>query len=284
MIMALGATLAGCTDSLLTADSGDPEDMGQGTDGPGSGACGVGGDEGGTTAGLDSSFEGGSFEEGGGSTGSVDEGTSIGLTDDLPLAVDIPDIQRGELPVGSWVVIEQVPASSGRASLGNHEWFYVQDPLAEAYMGLRVEVIPGDTFPEPERWLDLVGRVREDSNGWLLQLESITEGSIHEGVQARPIDVAALYSSTADELDDALVEVTAPDLLDVVHKIPASGVLVVRDAEGGRTMLVDLRPFDLEYLQLVPGMRLEQLTGVAEINGERPVLLPRTPEDIVLGR
>lgn len=278
LILALSATLAGCADPVPLVDSGELDGGSTGTGGRESGARDVDGGEGVTTAKSGPSED----DDYGGSTGSVEEGTSFGMTDDLPLAVDIPDIKRGYVAPGTWIMIEQVPAISERAILGNHEWFYVQDPLADAYPGLRVEVVPGAELPAPDRWLDLVGRVREDSYGWVLQLETATEGPMHDGLEAQPVDVAALYAPTAVQLDDALVEVTAPERLTVVQQLPTPGVFVVRDIQGGRSTLVDLRPFDLQYLQLMPGMQLERLTGVAEIGEGRPVVLPRTADDVVL--
>lgn len=270
LIVALSTAMAGCTESFPEADFEPQDEVEQGTGG-GGGTCGVDGGEGGTTA--ESAYYGDD-------TGSVEEGTGYGMSDDLPLAAHIPDIKRGQVPPDTWIILEQVPPTTERAAFGSREWFYVQDPLAKAHTGLRIEVTPGTVLPEVDLWQDLVGWVRHDSQGWALELEHATGGPRHDGLEARPIDMAALYSSTAVEFDDTLVEVSALDELQVGFW-PMPGVVQARDPVSGESVLVDLRPFRLGYLELVPGMRLQRLTGVVEIGDGRPVVLPRTSDDIV---
>ncbi|MEM9453211.1 MAG: hypothetical protein AAGF11_03475 [Myxococcota bacterium] len=272
LVVALGTALAGCTGSLQEADFDLQDEAGQGTGDGDGGARGVDGGEGGTTA---SPAHYGSDE-----SGSVEEDTGFGMSDDLPLAAHIPDIKKGQVPPNTWIIVEQVPPTTERAAFGDREWFYVQDPLAEAHTGLRIEVTPGMALPEPDRWQDLVGWVRHDAQGWSLELEQSFNGPRHDGLEARPVDMAALHVSTAVELDDTLVEVSALEDLRVGFW-PVPGVVQARDRVSGESVLVDLRPFDLKDLQLMPGTRLRRLTGVVEIGDGRPVVLPRTSDDIV---
>ena len=219
---------------------------------------------------------------GDGSTGGVED-TLFGMSDDMPLVADIPDIKRGEVGEGTWVVIEQVRPTTGRASLGRDAWFYVQDPVAQQHMGLRVLLRPGDAMPAADRWVDLQGWVRTDEQGWLLELEEAIEGGRQSPVLARRVRVGKLVSSEAVFLDDALVDVVEPLPLVVTGPGPVPGTLIAGVAAlGGGSVLVDLRPFDLEGVQLPVGIHLSSVRGVAELGGSRPVILPRSAGDIVV--
>ena len=112
---------------------------------------------------------------GGGSSGGVED-TVFGMSDDMPLVADIPDIKQGLLGPNTWVWIQQVTPISGRAELEGQAWFYVQDPTFGEHMGLRVRLAAGDAAPSPERAVDLEGWVVTDEQGWLLELDWAAEG------------------------------------------------------------------------------------------------------------
>jgi hypothetical protein len=224
------------------------------------------------------------FDDGdGNSSGSVEE-TLFGMSDDLPLVADIPDIKRGALSVRTWVVIEQVRPTTGRAELGRDAWFYVQDPTAEEHMGLRVLLPPGDVMPSEDRAVDLQGWVLMDAQGWLLELESAVEGSMQPALLPQRLRMATLRSEAGLVYDDALVEVAEPSALVVTRGGPVPGtVLVGAVANSSGAVLVDMRPFGLD-LDLPPGTQLSRLRGVAELGGSRPVILPRIADDLVVAR
>jgi len=274
MGLGLVVALAGCGDG--TGVSPDPDFGGGGgadtdTTTTGGGTHAV--DEGGMPS-VDS-------DEGGGSSGGVED-TLFGMSDDMPLVADIPDIKRGDLGVGTWVMIEQVRPTTGRASLGRDAWFYVQDPTAEQHMGLRVLLQPGDAMPSEDRWVDLQGYVQSDAQGWLLELESAVEGGMQSAVLPRRVRAGKLAAAETMTLDDALVDVE-PFALVVTGQGSVPGTMLVGATPNSRAaVLVDLRPFGLEELVLPAGTHLSRVRGVAELGGSRPVLLPRGVDDLVV--
>jgi hypothetical protein len=277
-LLGLGLVLAlvGCGDEAGVPGSGGEDDASSGTTTAGGGAHDV--DDGGLPP-VDTV---GTTFGGGDSTGGVED-TLFGMSDDMPLVADIPDIKRGDVDEGTWVAIEQVRPTTGRASLGRDAWFYVQDPAAEEHMGLRVLLRPGDEVPSGDRWVYLEGYVRLDAQGWLLELESAIEGGMQPAVPARRLRVATLTAPEAIVLDDALVDVADPSALVVTRHGPVPGtVLVGRSTSTSGALLVDLRPFGLDELVLPAGTHLARLRGVAEIGGARPVILPRSADDLVV--
>lgn len=266
----------GDDDEGTTAESASDATSGGARDVEGGGAGGAPTDDQPTTSvgGGDSS---GGVEEGGG------EPTTFGMSDDMPLVADIPDIKRGLWGEGSWLSIEQVRPSSGMATLGREQWFYVQDPFATEDMGLRVHVLPGDAFPAQDRWVDLVGFVVIGTQGGPeLQLESVAEGGLHPGVRPRRVRIANLTASNAGIFDDSVVELSEPGGLVVKRRGADMGtVLVGPTSVSGGLILVDLRPFGLDEIEPAPGTPLLRLGGVAELDGPRPVILPRTSEDLI---
>ncbi len=283
-VWALGATLLGCGSGEfeLDADSPGTESTSGASEATGS-ARDVDGDG---APGIDAA--GSSWTTVGDSSGGVEEGggqpTTFGMSDDMPLVADIPDIKRGRVGEGAWIMIEQVRPSTGRAELGGDAWFYVQDPVATEYMGLRVSVLPGDDAPAANRWVDLVGYVSvDDQGGWLLQLDTVVESGVHPGVRPVRVHVSDLTASSAVIYDDSVVELYEPNLLRVTRQGPVAGtVLVGWTPTSSGAVLVDLRPFGLEGLDLPTGTLLSRVRGVAEIGGSRPVILPRTSDDLVV--
>jgi hypothetical protein len=220
-------------------------------------------------------------DEWGDSSGGVED-SGFGMSDDMPLVADIPDIKRGEVPEGTWITIEQVRPSSGRAELDLDAWFYVQDPTAEEHMGLRVALQPGDAMPAQERWVDLVGYVDHDEQGWRLELESAVEGGLHSLVAAPRVRIAALTAADAGIFDDSVVHVVEPALV-VTRSGSVPGTLLVGPATGfSGFVIVDLRPFGLDGAMPPPGTPLSRLRGVVEIGGPRPVILPRSTDDLLV--
>lgn len=224
---------------------------------------------------------GGTLDDGAGESSGGVEDTVFGMSDDMPLVADIPDIKHGLLDTSTWVLIEQVRPTTGKATYARDAWFYVQDPTFTEHMGLRVLLPPGDAAPDPTRLVDLEGWVLLDAQGWLLQLDSVVEGGPAEEVPPRQVSVFALNSADAVALDDALVGVTEPSGLVVRRRGAAAGTVIVGGATTRAALLVDLRPFGLD-LDLAPGTRLSLLRGVAEIGGPQPVILPRTGDDLVV--
>lgn len=225
---------------------------------------------------------GSTLDGGGGSSGGVED-TVFGMSDDMPLVADIPDIKRGELFVNTWVSIQQVVPTSGRATFARVEWFYVQDPAFEEDMGLRVILPPGDAVPSMGRTVDLEGWVHKDEQGWLLDLDWALEGSPSEAVAPRSVLVSTLYAADAGVLDDALVEVAEPSGLVVRRRGTSAGTVIVGGATTRGAVLVDLRPFGLD-VDLPPGTHLSRLWGVAEMGGPQPVILPRDGDDLVVAQ
>ena len=222
------------------------------------------------------------LDDGWGSSGGVED-TLFGMSDDMPLVADIPDIKQGLLDVTTWVRIEQIRPISGRAEFGRDAWFYVQDPAFQEYMALRVLLQPGDAMPSPDRMVDLEGWLLTDAQGWLLQLDSAVEGSVSLALPPRQVPVSTLLAADAAALDDALVEVSEPSGLVVRRRGIVSGTLLVGAAASSGAVIVDLRPFGLQ-LDLPPGTQLSRLRGVAEIDGSRPVILPRRASDLVVAQ
>lgn len=218
----------------------------------------------------------------GGSSGGVED-TVFGMSDDMPLVADIPDIKRGALDVNTWVSIQQIRPISGRATFARDEWFYVQDPAFEKDMGLRVLLSSGDVVPSLVHMVDLEGWVYKDEQGWLLELDWAVEGSPAAAVLPRSVLVSTLNATDAAALDDALVEVVEPSGLVVRRRGTQAGTFVVGAATKRGVVLVDLRPFDLE-LDLQPGTHLSRLQGVVEMGGSQPVILPRDGDDLVVAR
>lgn len=237
-----------------------------------------------TTGGLDSVGDewGTSITDGSGTTGGVED-TLFGMSDDMPLVADIPDIKQGLLD-GAWVTIEQVRPTSGRASLDLEQWFYVQDPLASAHMGLRVVLRPGDDVPPAGFEVDLEGYVQYDARGWRLDLESVITGGMQPSPPVRTVRIGALQGPTAATLDDSVVEVVEPSPLVVTRRGLVPGTLIVSASSSTSGVLVDLRPFGVTGLVLPPGTQLSRLRGVAEIGGSRPVVLPRSTDDLVMSQ
>lgn len=227
-------------------------------------------------------LDGSTFEGGEGSSGGVED-TVFGMSDDMPLVADIPDIKRGEIFLNTWVSIEQVHPTTGRATFARVEWFYVQDPAFEEDMGLRVILPPGDAVPSMGRTVDLEGWVHKDEQGWLLDLDWALEGSPAEAVPPRSVLVSTLYAADAGALDDALVEVAEPSGLVVRRRGTSAGTFIVGGVTTRGVVLVDLRPFGLD-LDLPPGTHLSRLRGVAELGGPQPVILPRDGDDLVVAQ
>lgn len=223
---------------------------------------------------------GGTLDGAGESSGGVED-TVFGMSDDMPLVADIPDIKHGLLGSSTWVLIEQVRPTTGKATYARESWFYVQDPTFAEHMGLRVLLPPGDAVPDPTRVVDLEGWVQLDAQGWLLELDSVVEGGPAEDVSPRQVSVFALTSVDAVALDDALVEVTEPSGLVVRRRGTSAGTVIVGGTTTRGVVLVDLRPFGLD-LDLAPGTRLSLLRGVAEIGGPQAVILPRSGDDLVI--
>jgi hypothetical protein len=219
----------------------------------------------------------------GDSSGSVED-TIFGMSDDMPLVADIPDIKRGLWAVGSWVAIEQVLPTTGRAELEGDQWFYVQDPSAEEHMGLRVALQPGDAMPAEDQWVDLVGFVVHDEpQGFMLELDTSVELGSHPGVPVRRVRVSTLVSPDAPILDDSVVDVAEPSALVVTRQGPVPGTVLVGAVLGSSgALLVDLRPFGLQAAEPPAGTQLLRLRGVVEIGGVRPVILPRSTDDLVV--
>lgn len=219
---------------------------------------------------------------GGGSSGGVED-TVFGMSDDMPLVADIPDIKHDLFGVGTWVRLEQVVPISGRAELEGAAWFYVQDPTFEEHMALRVLLLPGDAVPSRERMADLEGWVQSDAQGWMLALDWAVEGGAAPAVQPRSVRVSTLVSAAGVALDDALVEVAEPSGLVVRRRGPVEGTVLVSGATTRGAVLVDLRPFGLAATtDLPPGTQLSRLRGVAELDGSAPVILPRSSGDLVV--
>ncbi len=284
MGLGLALALAGCGGDPGELDSGEssegseaggaPPSSTSATTSPGSGADGADG-----AGDMDGGPWNSSTTDDASSSGGVEE-TLFGMSDDMPLVADIPDIKRGDIVVGTLVLIEQVRPSTGRALLRGEAWFYVQDPGAEEHMGLRVVMATSDASPSEESVLDLVGRVDVDAQGWLLELESALETYPQPPVDARDVRLRALVSSTAPTLDDALVEVAGPSSLVVTRRGPVPGTVLVGPTTGSSGVtLVDLRPFAVP-VDPAPGMHLSHLRGVVEIGDGRPVILPRSIDDI----
>lgn len=276
--------LAGCGDGLGSPGNDGGDDDAVGTAGTVGGPTStVGEDEGGSPEGSEPD-EGNPTLGGGNSSGSVEE-TLFGMSDDMPLVANIPSIKRGDVALRAWVVIEQVRPSTSRATLGSDHWIYVQDPYAEEHMGLRVLLQSSDPDPLEGHVVDLEGWILYDAQGWLLELDSMVVGAEEPPVEPAELRVAALRSDDALVYDDALVEVVESSPLVVTRRGPVTGTVLVAAVSNTRaTVLVDLRPFDVE-LDLPPGTRLSVLRGVAELGGGgRPVLLPRDGYDIVVER
>lgn len=219
---------------------------------------------------------------GGGSSGGVED-TVFGMSDDMPLVADIPDIKQGLLGPNTWVWIQQVTPISGRAELEGQAWFYVQDPAFGEHMGLRVRLAAGDAAPSPERAVDLEGWVVTDEQGWLLELDWAAEGGAAQAVQPRSVRISALLATDAAALDDALVEVVESSRLVVRRRGPVAGTVLVSGTTTRGAVLVDLRPFGLaDETDLPPGTQLSRLRGVAELDGSAPVILPRSSDDLVV--
>jgi hypothetical protein len=234
-----------------------------------------------TDQGDGSPFDDGSYEEEG--SGGVED-TAFGMSDDMPLVADIPEIKQGFLVPGTWVVIQQTRPTSGRASLAGDTWFYVQDPVAEEYMGLRVSLAAGEAMPNEDSWLELTGWVRhDDEQGWNLDLDSTYEYGSPEEVMAQRVRISTLLGESAMAFDDSVVDVTAPLALRVTRLGTEPGTVLVGAIPGSSgALVVDLRPFGLDDNVPPPGTVLSRLRGVAEIGGSRPVILPRTIDDIVV--
>lgn len=290
----LAAAMVSCGGALvpLEADLATDDETAGVPASTGGGAHDVDGGEGGAggppSASTTSTTYGDSEDWGGGSSGGVEGGggepTTFGMSDDMPLVADIPDIKRGDVPEGTLVMIEQVRPSTGRAELDFEVWFYVQDPTAEEHMGLRVAMPLGDTMPAQASWVDLVGYVDHDEQlGWRLELEVAFEGGQHPGVQAQRVRIAALTAADAGIFDDSVVHVAEPSTLVVTRVGSVPGTLVVGSASGsGGALLVDLRPFGLDDAVPPLGTPLSRLRGVVEIGGPRPMILPRSTDDFVV--
>lgn len=225
---------------------------------------------------------GSTLDDGGGSSGGVED-TVFGMSDDMPLVADIPDIKRGELDLNTWVSVQQVQPISGRATFARDEWFYVQDPAFEEDMGLRVILPSGDAVPSLGRTVDLEGWVHKDEQGWLLYLDWALEGSPAEAVPPRSVLVSTLNAANAAVLDDALVDVVEPSGLVVRRRGTLAGTVLVGGATTRGVVLVDLRPFGLD-VDLPPGTHLSRLQGVVEMGGSQPVILPRDGDDLVVAQ
>jgi hypothetical protein len=234
-----------------------------------------------TTAGGLDTWDTWSTTVGGDSSGGVED-TFFGMSDDMPLVADIPTIKNGVLD-GAWVVIEQVRPTSGRATLDLRRWFYVQDPLAPAHMGLRVMLRPGDDEPPLGFEVDLEGYVQHDAQGWRLDLESAIVGGAQPSPEPQPVGLATLFAPTGVALDDSVVEVVEPSPLVVTRRGVVPGTFVVAASSSTSTVLVDLRPFGVTQAMPSPGTTLARLRGVAELGGSRPVLLPRSVDDLTPG-
>jgi len=278
MILRLGLTIsllaiAACVDST----EGPLEDEGTTSAG---GSNNDNEEEEGGAPGPDPS-EGSSTFGPGDSTGGIDENTTFGMGDDMPLVADIRDIKRGLLDE-RFVMIGPVPAISQRATLDGETWFYVQDPTLDEYMGLRITIDQEMDPPDFDHALTLVGTVRYAEAGWTLDLEDVLSSRPHEGVAPIVLEPVQLLGSSAAHYDDALVEIDAEVGLELVEEGKEAGTVMVRDDESGEQLLVDLRPFALDGLPFEPGMRLQRLAGVAEIFEGQVTLLPRSSGDFLL--
>jgi hypothetical protein len=276
--LGLVLALAGCGDEAGVPGSDGEDEASDGTTTTGGGARDV--DGGGLPPAATTTFDSTTF--GVGSSGAVED-TLFGMSDDMPLVTDIPDIKRGEVGVGTWVVIEQVRLTTGRASLGRDAWFYVQDPTADEHMGLRVLLQRGDPLPAEDRAVDVEGYVQTDAQGWLLELESAVEGGMQPAVPARRVWLSTLTASNAVVLDDALVDLVDPSALVITRSGTVPGTVLVGAATtSSGILLVDLRPFGLDEAVLPAGTQLSRLRGVAELAGSQPVILPRGVNDLVV--
>jgi hypothetical protein len=291
LAVGLAATAVGCdpasdSEGALTAAHG--EEGGSAYTTSAGGAHDVDGGEGGagrpastSTSGTTTASTSGTDGESG-STGGVED-THFGMSDDMPLVADIPDIKRGLWGDDNLVTIEQVRLISGRAELDRDAWFYVQDPVASKYMGLRVTLASGDVMPTGPVFVDLEGYVRYDEQGWQLELQSAVEGGPHAGIRVQRVRIAALTADDAEIFDDSVVDVVEPVPLVVTRLGPEPGTLLVGETPtSSGALLVDLRPFGLEQALPPPGTALSRLRGVVEMEGSRPVILPRNAADLVV--
>jgi hypothetical protein len=289
MALVLGVALvplgAGCAGDGAYDPSFSPEGTAEGTSTSGGGAQDVGGDAPTTTSTTSTtSTTWDSSGSGDGSTGGVED-TLFGMSDDMPLVSNIPDIKQGFVIPGMLVSIEQVLPTTTRASLGRDAWIYVQDPYAEEHMGLRVVLHRGDEAPPEGHAVYLEGFVQHDAQGWLLELEDSLTGGEEPSPQARRVRVATLTAPNAAALDDSVVDVVEPSALVVTRRGPVAGTLLVGAvASSSGALLVDLRPFGLDDAVPSPGTHLSRLRGVVEIGGPRPVILPRSVDDLVVAR
>ncbi len=273
--------ITGCSDA-----SGPVGDGTGGTDGQGSTTTGGTDGQGSTTTMGDDSNDGvdSLSDTLGDDTGSVEDGaadaSTFGMGDDMPLLTSIPSIKQGLIAVDTFVLIRGVLPTSSLASFDDERWFYGEDVSVEEFRGLRVMTV--DDPPDFGRMQDLIGYVGRSEEGWSLDLDRVIPGADHDGATPRVLTVGDLLVSEASNLDDALVELTAEGSLELAEEGELPGTWVVRDDAAGETVLIDLRPFGVEGLPLVPGARLQQMVGIAEIGADSVVILPRGADDIVL--
>lgn len=287
LAVALVPLWAGCGGDGVHDPSFPPEGASEGTTTTGGGAHDVDGDVPSpppATTGTTGTTSWDSTGSGGGSTGGVED-TLFGMSDDMPLVSNIPDIKQGFVVPGMLVSIEQVLPTTTRASLGRDAWIYVQDPYAEEHMGLRVVLQGSDAAPPEGHAVYLEGFVQHDAQGWLLELEDSLTGGQEPSPQARRVRVATLTAASAVVLDDSVVDVIEPSALVVTRLGPVAGTLLVGAvASSSGALLVDLRPFGLDDAVPPRGTHLLRLRGVVEIGGLRPVILPRSADDLVVAR
>lgn len=140
--------------------------------------------------------------ESGGSAGGDD--TGFGMGGDPPLLASIPDVQRGRVPFESWVRVEGLVVTSPviDAPVGRGSVFTVSDPGGGLYSAITVRVLasPADVPLERGEGVTLEARVTE--GGTWLELRTLPELLVSDGVVAEPppvaIDMETLQSFVAD--------------------------------------------------------------------------------------
>lgn len=208
--------------------------------------------------------EGWPVDSGGDSGDEAGDDTGVGMGDDMPLPLTIPQIQQGDAPALAWVALDDVVVttpSAASAAIAGRELF-VQEREGGAFSGLRVVSVGFDLgeLAAPGDPVDLVGQIYVDRSGFvLLRIERedrVTPGSDGAEIVPTPVTIADLDPANPDarRFEGVVVRIVDATVTEVAG---CEGELVVDD-----TLIVDDRFVPGHLAAFDVGARLAAVRGV----------------------
>lgn len=224
---------------------------------------------------------GGGWVASSGAGGSSGDG-SAGMGDDMPLSVTIAEIQQGDIPAGTRVIVSGVVVTSSRAERDSLPGFerFVQDPLGGPWSGLRIQIpeaTPDDGLSIGDI-VDVRGSVTRRADFYAVEVSPFGSGLTWLGVSELPapallpVEILTIDGEAARAYEGVPIRV---EQVVVTNEEPCDGEFVIDD-----TLRVDDRFVPGGLVTPPAGSFLGAVEGVLIFAEDSLELGPRDPGEL----